>query len=275
MISEKIELLGKGLYKDIPDKLTLKSIPTASELDYISSEDFDETMLSDILPKAVEEKIDFNKLLEIDYQWLLRCLRIVNYGPYFTTNAIYCPNCGIVRGEYNVNFYNIGCKPLPENFTGTVKIGRDEFIEFNDDVELKMLTIRDALNALKDEQFKDKKRDKVDNHLARLCYSITRIGTNDKLNPVEIRLKLLNDFSSADYKILRELQSDLTDYGLRAGGTCTCPRCNNTEASFIALIDDRYFRPTLGDLRRWKADRAKRKMDDTAGTKTADVRKRS
>ena len=32
-ISEKITLLGKGLYKDIPDVLTLKAIPTASELD--------------------------------------------------------------------------------------------------------------------------------------------------------------------------------------------------------------------------------------------------
>ena len=40
-ISEKIELLGKGLYDDIPDQLTLKNIPTASELDYVGAEDFD------------------------------------------------------------------------------------------------------------------------------------------------------------------------------------------------------------------------------------------
>ena len=32
-ISEKIELLGKGLYNGIPDELTLTSIPTASELE--------------------------------------------------------------------------------------------------------------------------------------------------------------------------------------------------------------------------------------------------
>ena len=64
-ISEKIELLGKGLYKDIPDTLTLTSIPTASELDYVGGEDFEKTMIDIILPKAVQESIDFNQLLEI------------------------------------------------------------------------------------------------------------------------------------------------------------------------------------------------------------------
>ena len=46
MIAEKIELLGKGLYTDIPDQLTLKAIPTVSELDYVGSEDF-EAMMTD------------------------------------------------------------------------------------------------------------------------------------------------------------------------------------------------------------------------------------
>ena len=46
MMSEKVELLGKGLYNDIPDQLTLKAIPTVSELDYVGSEDFEETMLN-------------------------------------------------------------------------------------------------------------------------------------------------------------------------------------------------------------------------------------
>ena len=71
-ITEKIELLGKGLYSDskIPDKLTLKSIPTASELEYVGAEDFDKVMLEKIFPQAIEEKIDFEKLFEI-----LRALR--------------------------------------------------------------------------------------------------------------------------------------------------------------------------------------------------------
>lgn len=57
-ISESIELLGKGLYKGtgIPDVLTLQALPTISELEYISSEDFDDTMIDKILPQAVKEK---------------------------------------------------------------------------------------------------------------------------------------------------------------------------------------------------------------------------
>ena len=49
-ISEKIQLLGKDVYTDIPGELTLKSIPTGSELDYVGAEDFDEVMLTKILP---------------------------------------------------------------------------------------------------------------------------------------------------------------------------------------------------------------------------------
>lgn len=39
-VSEKIQLLGKGMYKDIPDELTLNAIPTSAELDYVGGEDF-------------------------------------------------------------------------------------------------------------------------------------------------------------------------------------------------------------------------------------------
>ena len=93
-ITEKLELLGKGLYTDIPDIITLKSLPTISELEFVGNDDFDETMIEKILPQSVEEDINFNNLLEIDYQWILRCLRIFNYGPYHTTNSVYCPKCG-------------------------------------------------------------------------------------------------------------------------------------------------------------------------------------
>ena len=152
-ISEKIELLGKGLYDSIPDELTLTNIPTASELDYVGSEDFDEVMINKILPKAVEEKIDFRQLLEIDYQWVCRCLRILNYGPYFTTGAILCDKCGQSYGEYRVNLETIDCKPLPEGFKNHIVIGRDEFIDFNGSVEVKLPTIQQIMNAYKDKNF--------------------------------------------------------------------------------------------------------------------------
>ena len=136
MMSETFELLGKGMYNGtIPDVLTLKSIPTTSELDYVGSEDFDRVMIEKILPQAVEEKVDFYNLLEIDYQWICRCSRLINYGPYHTVNTIFCGKCHTTsHGEYIVNLYTIPCIPLPENFKNSITISKDEFIDYDKDV---------------------------------------------------------------------------------------------------------------------------------------------
>lgn len=258
-ISEKIELLGKGLYTDIPDTLTLTSIPTASELDYVGGEDFNKTMLETILPQAVEEHIDFKQLLEIDYQWICRCLRILNYGPYFTTNAVFCSDCNKVSyGEYRVNLETVECKPLPEGFVNDILIKKEEFIQFNDDVHIKLPTIQRMLNAEKDKAFQ--KADGSSNlELARICYMITSVGGKSTLTPVEIKMLIQKEFSPADYIILKQTVQDLSDYGLRIGGTTQCPKCGSTSAAFMALTDDKFFRPTLGDLREWKNARNSRK----------------
>ena len=272
MISEKIQLLGKGLYKDIPDELTLTSIPTASELDYVGSEDFEATMLDKILPQAVSEKVNFRDLLEIDFQWICRCLRILNYGPYHTTNAIFCRNCQKTHyGEYRVDLRTIDCKPLPEGFTNKITISKEEFLDFDGNIELKLPTIQDTLNAYKDKAFQDTSTGRVNRDLARMCYMITSFKGQSKLTPVEISLKIKNSLSSADYIILKNKVEELTDYGLRAGGSTTCPRCGDREAAFIALVDDRFLRPTVGDLREWKHSRSARTSKDVSGSKTATV----
>ena len=252
-ISEKIELLGKGLYKDIPDVLTLKSIPTASELDYVGGEDFQATMLDIIFPKAIEEKINFRQLLEIDFQWVCRCLRILNYGPYITTNAIYCPDCDqISHGEYRVDLRSVEVKMLPAGFKNEIKITRNEFIDFDGDIVLQLPTIQEAINANKDTFFADANGE-VNTVLARLCYMIRSIKGN-KVSPTDAKFTIQNQLSSADFIMLKNVASDLTDYGLRAGGVTGCPKCHSKNAAYVALVDDRFFRPTVGDLRAWKAD---------------------
>lgn len=270
-ITEKIELLGAGLYKDIPGTLTLSSIPTASELDYVGSEDFDKTMVEVILPKAVEEKIDFKQLLEIDYQWICRCLRILNYGPFFTTNAIFCDKCGKVSyGEYRVNLETIDCKPLPPDFVNDIVISKDEFLDFDGDVHIKLPTIQQMLNAEKDKAFK-RSDGTTNTELARMCYMITSIKGNSTATPIEIKMMIQNEFSSADYILLNNIIKELTDYGLRIGGRTTCPKCGDTDAAFIALVDDKFFRPTVGDLREWKNSRRERTDKDVSPNKTRTV----
>lgn len=254
-ISEKITLLGKGLYKDIPDVLTLKSIPTASELDYVGGEDFQATMLNTIFPQAIEEKVDFKQLLEIDFHWICRCLRLINYGPYYTTNAVICTDCGQVsHGEYRVDLRTIDVKPLPEGFTNSIVLSKDEFIDFNEDIVLRLPTIQDMMNAAKDPMFKNKDGDTYQ-MLARLCYMIHSVGSHTKLTPIDAYKHITGKLSSADFIVLKTRASELTDYGLRAGGTTVCPKCGSKTAAYMALTDDRFFRPTLGDLRAWKSDR--------------------
>ena len=254
-ISEKITLLGAGLYANIPDVLTLKAIPTGSELDYVGGEDFQATMLDTIFPAAIEEEVNFRELLEIDFQWICRCLRILNYGPYYTTNAIFCPDCDqISRGEYQVDLRSVDVKILPEGFKNSITISKDEFIDFDGDIVLHLPTIQDAMNAAKDPLFTDKNGD-TNISLARLCYMIKSIKGQSNLTSPAIKFTIQNELSSADFHILKTVATELTDYGLRAGGKTVCPKCHSQEAAFVALVDDRFFRPTLGDLRAWKADR--------------------
>lgn len=271
MISEKIELLGKGLYEDIPDTLTLKNIPTASELDYIGSEDFDKVMLEKILPLAIEEDIDCNKLLEIDYQWICRCLRLVNYGPYYTTNAIFCRDCGSTSyGEYQVNLNTIGCIPLPEGFVNNITISRDEFIEYDGDVTFRLPTIKQVLNAYSDKAFRTADG-RVKRDFAKMCYMITSLKGNKALSPLQIKLSIEKDFCSADFEILKNSVNNLINYGLRAGGVTQCPKCRSMEATFIALPDDKFFRPSLGDLKQWRDDRRKGGEENATGAKAKTV----
>ena len=245
MISEKIELLGKGLYSDIPDVLTLHSIPTASELEYVGSEDFDKTMLDKILPAAIEEKINFKNLLEVDYYWICRCLRMVNFGPYFTTNSVFCSDCSKVSyGDFQVNLNTVDCVPIPAGFTNDILVSRDEFLDFQGDIHLKLLTIQECLNAYKDKAFQNPQGG-VNRELARICYMITSIGGNNKLNPVEVKMKIQKDLSPADYIVLKGRVDAMTDFGVRAGGKTQCPKCHSMNAN--AITYDRYQEPVTVD----------------------------
>ena len=98
-----------------------------------------------------------------------------------------------------------------------------------------------------------------------MCYMITSIG-GQRLDPVSIRINLQKELDPADYIILQEKISELEDYGLRGGGTTTCPACKSKEAAFIAFTDERLFRPDLACLREWKHDRDRRKSEDVSRT---------
>jgi hypothetical protein len=269
-VSEKIELLGKNIYTDIPAQLTLKSFPTVTELEYVGSEDFEETMLNEIFPKAIEEQVNFNNLLEIDFQWICRGFRFLNYGPYWTTRGFVCNNCGPVQIEAQVDLRTVGCKPLPETFSNDIVISKDELIDYDKDIHIKLMTIKEVLNSRKDPAFK-RANGSINTQLARICYSISQLGNDKSVNALTAKLEIEKKFSPADFQILKSKVAELTDYGLRAGGKCKCPQCHGDSATFLALADDRFFRPTVGDLKAGRNDRNLRGMEIASGDQTEAV----
>jgi len=270
MMSETIELLGKGLYTNIPDKLTLKAFPTVTELDYVGSEDFESTMLNKIFPQCIEEDIDFNQLLEIDFQWICRCLRFLNYGPYFTTNTILCSKCGTVRLECQVDLRRVDCKPIPADFSPDIVIKKDDLIDYKHDIHMRLLTIGDVMTMRDDKLFR-RSDGTLNSTYARLCYSITAMGQEKNMVPPAAKIEIERKLSPADYKILVAVSQEMTDFGLRGGGRCSCPQCHSKGAAFIALADDKFFRPTVGDLRQGRNDRTTRWEEDPSRAEEATV----
>jgi hypothetical protein len=97
------------------------------------------------------------------------------------------------------------------------------------------------------------------------------MGPQKDITPVSAKIEIEKNMSPADYKALLSISQELTDYGLRGGGRCQCPQCRSNDAAFIALADDRFFRPTVGDLKQWKLDRSARSDENNAGSKTKTV----
>ena len=133
-----------------------------------------------------------------------------------------------------------------------------------------MLTIQEALDLAHDNLFK-RPNGEVNTQFARVCYSIDSMGQKKGMDHVAAKLEIENKMSPADYKVLVGVVKDLIDYGLRAGGRCQCPQCRGTDATFIALADDRFFRPTVGDIRKGRDDRRIRGDEDASGSETEAV----
>lgn len=239
-ISERVQLLGR--YENIPPELTISCISTDDELRYVGDESFVDLMLNVILPKLVSENVNFNDLLEIDFHWLCRCLRILSFGPIHTTNSIFCTKChSTTYGEYKVNLNTIVCTPIPEDIPEIQRISKHEFIEYDKDIFFKLLTMSQIDKLYKDPLFQQKDG-RVDTLLGHMCYMIITVG-DEEVTPRKVLDILKSNMISADFCILRELMSMMADFGLKSFGKTSCPnhKCKSQEASFMALADDRYY----------------------------------
>ena len=255
MLSESVVLLGQGMYSTVPDEIKINALPTASELEYVGSEDLDSVMVRSILPQVVDggKDMDFSELLEVDYEWVCRCLRMKSYGPFVTTTRIYCPDCNKShQGRYTVDLRNVGINPIPEGFVNNITVSHEEFIDFKDDIVMQLLTVKDHMAMVQDKLFQ-RSNGSRNVTLSRLCYMIKQIGNKKNLTPIDVRTVLLKQMSSADYEILKDVVAQHDNYGLQITGQVSCPVCGSKDAYFIALQQDKFFRPSVGDIRELKS----------------------
>lgn len=277
MLSEKVVLIAQDAYSTIPNELNVNAVPTATELEYVGAEDFDKAMVNDVLPKVVDdsEGMDFSELYDFDYDWLCRCLRLKSYGPYFTTNRIFCPDCNDVHcGEYQVDLRSVPITPMPKGFVNDLTIDADEFIECKDRISFKLLTVKDKMHIDQDTMF-DRSDGTKNLSLARLCYQIKSIGNQKDMTPLDVRQYITKKMSAADYEILKDCVAKLTNFGMHVMGYATCPVCGSKNAYYIALQQDKFFRPSVGDIKQYKSAIRSGDWKELPGDPSKYVRKHS
>lgn len=234
-LSEKVSLLST--YPDIPSVLTISAITTEHELELVSSEDYDRTMIDSIFPKVIKEDIEFYTLLEIDYQWLCRCIRMLSYGNEVTARSIICDDCeAVCQGEYKVDFRYVDCKPLPVGFNNQCKVQTWETFDESIFVRFHLLTIREYLDVLDTLYLYDNNA-----VLSRVCHMIDKVNDIQLDNPVKAKEYILNTMSAAEYQMICNQMLQRADYGLRSYGSIKCPKCKSNNARFLMLPNDIYF----------------------------------
>lgn len=265
--TEQVTLLGNGQYKNIPDVLNISAIPGISELRYVSAEDVDTCMLDEILPQVVKEKINFRELLSIDYEWLCRCIRLLSYGPYHSTNMLGCSDCNeMVYGDYLVDLRTVPCEALPEKWVNDIVIPSREFLDTQSEIRFQLDTIQTRINAFNDKLFKRQGSKDMNRELAIMSYTITAINGKTNLTPIEVKLEL-EKLSAIDYTILVEEYNQRLGFGLGMWGKATCPKCKGPNGRFLALADDKFFRPSVLSVRKWRDDCNRRKAENASTNK--------
>lgn len=242
---------------NMPTSVTVGSYNSGQEQLRLSSENFNQVMIEEILPAVTNlTKKQVQELYEIDYYLLLRRLRLVTWGPSFTAASYYCPHCidpitevrGVLHSKKRrVRLDTVGVG-LPEDNKAiplSVTIKREELLFCDGDVEF-------GANRCKDLVLIEKTR-VADNlrPLLGIAASLRRVSNEDMFVDITEAVDWLAALPAADFKLLHHAYSDTFKYGLSSRGEVKCQVCGG-EAWFFAPVNDYYFRPSIEDLQEWK-----------------------
>ena len=255
LMNEEHEFLFDYSDVGIPKTVTLSSYSTGMEQLRLSSDNLTNVMIKDILPQVIDPKIDVRKLMEPDYYLLLRHLRILTWGPFYTIGSFFCKDClnesgnkgKLHEGKKQINLGTIGvlCPEKPEDLTTTWKISRDEFVFLEADVTIHMNRCADLtlINSTKVKTDADKA-------LIPVAASIQSV-TGEEFVEIHEALDWLKSLAPVDCQIIRDAYAEHFNIGLQNRVEFECPVCGGAAWSYVP-INDNYFRPTKEDIKEWK-----------------------
>ena len=253
-MNEEHEFLYDYSEFGIPKSIIISSYTSRMEKLRNSSDDLHQAMIKHILPQVIEPKIDVKKLYEPDYYLVLRHLRILTWGPFWTSRAWVCSDCVNEDGSKG-KFYqdkptqiNLGdiavLRPeTNEELKTSVVVKPDDFIGLDCEVKL-------HLNRCQDMLFFSAKVLKGDEDFRALAASISSVSGQDFVDISEAA-EWLGNLSAADEEILEEKYHDAFNVGLQKTVEFKCPVCGGKAHAYVP-INDYYFRPTKENLKEWK-----------------------
>lgn len=255
LMNEEHEFLFDYSEVGIPKTVTLSSYSTGMEQLRLSSDNLTKVMIKDILPQVIDPKIDVRKLMEPDYYLLLRHLRILTWGPFYTVGSFFCKDCLNENGnrgklyeqQKQINLGSIGvlCPEKPEDLVTIWKISRDEFVFLDADVTIHMNRCADLtlINSTK-------VKNDADRTLIPIAASIQSV-TGEEFVEIHEALEWLKSLAPVDSQIIRDAYAEHFNVGLQNRAEFECPTCGGAAWSYVP-INDSYFRPTKEDIREWK-----------------------
>lgn len=238
----------------IPKSVTLSAYTSRMEKLRLSSDNLHQAMIKHILPQVIEPKIDVNKLFEPDYFLLLRHLRLITWGPFWTAQTWICADCTNLDGSkgalykepHRIDLNTVGVlRPDEgEELPTSCVIKPDEFFTINAEVKLHLNRCRDML-------FYTAKVAKGDEDFRALAASIASVSDMDFVDVSEAA-EWLGSLSAIDEEVIENRYKEAFNVGLQDRVEFTCPKCGGRAWAYVP-VNDYYFRPTKEDLKEWKA----------------------
>lgn len=254
LLNEEHEFLYDYSDVGIPETVTLSSYTSRMEKLRLSSDNLHQAMIKHILPQVIEPKIDVLKLFEPDYFLLLRHLRIITWGPFWTAQNWVCTDClndAGMKGKFydeprqiNLNTVGVLRPEKDEELKKSFEIKAKEFFHINADVKI-------HLNRCQDMLFYTAKVRKGDEDFRSIAASISSVSDMDFVDVSEAA-EWLGDLPAVDQQIIENRYKEEFNVGLQSRVEFTCPKCGGRAWAYVP-INDYYFRPTKEDLDEWKS----------------------